>query len=116
MASASASNAETIIGDALALSTAQSLDAALFSNAAATPSAPAGLLNGVVPIASAAKTGAEGVADDLGALAGAIGAAGINPDSAVFITTPTLAVKIRRERARSSTARFLARHRSSPAA
>ena len=38
---------------ALALSAAQALDAALFSNAAASPTAPAGILNGVTPIASA---------------------------------------------------------------
>ena len=95
MAQASAENAETIIGDALAVSAAQSLDAALFSANAATPSAPAGLLHGLAPIASAATTGAAGVADDLGSLAGAIGAAGINPDDMVIITTPSLAVKIR---------------------
>jgi hypothetical protein len=95
MAAASAENAEVIIGDALAVSAAQSLDAALFGNAAATPSAPPGLLHGLTPIASAATTGAAGVADDVGSLAGAIGAAGINPDDMVIITTPTLAVKIR---------------------
>lgn len=44
-------------------------------------------------IASAATTGTEGVADDLGALAGAIGAAGINPDDMVIVTT--LAMKLR---------------------
>jgi hypothetical protein len=43
--SASAETAEEIIGMALAISTAQSLDAALFSNNAATPSSPAGILH-----------------------------------------------------------------------
>jgi hypothetical protein len=93
MIQASTSNAEQIIGDALALSAEQSLDAALFGNAA-TDIAPGGILNGVVPIASAGTTGADGVADDLALLAAAIGAAGINPDDAVFITTPELTVKI----------------------
>ena len=92
---ASADNAEQIIGDALALSAEQSLDAALFGNAAATDIAPAGILNDVVPIASAGTTGADGVADDLALLAGEIGSAGINPDDAVFITTPALATKTR---------------------
>jgi hypothetical protein len=95
MAQASAENAEVIIGNALALSAAQALDGALFSNAAATAIAPAGILNGLTPIASAGKTSVEGVADDLALLTGAIGAAGINPDDAVFITTAALATKIR---------------------
>jgi hypothetical protein len=95
MMQASASNAEAVLSDALAVSAAQSLDAALFSANAATASAPAGLLNGVAPIASAAKTGAEGVAADLALIAGAIGANGINPDDTVFISTPAMCVKIR---------------------
>ena len=94
MAAASASNAEVIIGDALALSAEQSLDAALFSANAATTSTPAGILNGVVPIAAATGGGVTAMAGDLAALAGAIGAAGINPDDMVIVTTPTLAVKI----------------------
>jgi hypothetical protein len=95
MAQASAANAETIIGDALAASAAQSLDSVLFSNAAAAASAPAGILFGVTPIPSAGTTGAAGVADDLAQLAGAIGSAGINPDDMVIVTTPALAMKIR---------------------
>jgi len=85
MIQASASNAEKIIADALTISVAQSLDAALFSANAATASTPAGILNGVTAIPSAAKTGAEGVADDLALITGAIGAAGINPDDAVLL-------------------------------
>ena len=95
MMMASASNAEAIFSDALAVSAAQSLDAALFSNAAATTSTPAGLLNGVVPIAAVTGGGVVAMAGDLSALAGAIGAAGINPDEMIVITTPALAVKIR---------------------
>lgn len=95
MAEASASNAEIIIGNALALSAAQSLDTALFSNAAATSTAPAGILNGLVPIASAGTSGAAGVADDLALLANAIGAAGINPDEMTIVCPPSLATKVR---------------------
>jgi hypothetical protein len=95
MMEASASNAEVIIGDALALSAEQSLDAALFSNAAATTSAPAGLLFGVTPIAAATGGGVVAMASDLAALAGAIGAAGINSDDAVFVMPPALATKLR---------------------
>jgi hypothetical protein len=92
---ASAETAAAIISNALAVAAEQSLDAALFSANAATPIAPAGILNGVGAIVSGGKTGAEGVADDLGILAGAIGAAGINSDDMTVITTPTLATKIR---------------------
>jgi hypothetical protein len=95
MMETSASNAEQIVGDALALSSEQSLDAALFSNAAATPSAPAGLLFGLTPIAAATGGGVVAMASDLAALAGAIGAAGINSDDAVFVMPPALATKVR---------------------
>ena len=95
MAAASAENAEVIIGNALALSAEQALDGVLFSNAAATASTPAGIVNGLVPIASAATTGAAGVADDLALLAAAIGAAGVNPDDMVVVCPPALATKIR---------------------
>jgi hypothetical protein len=92
---ASAGTAEAIISNALAVSAEQSLDAALLGSSAATAIQPAGILHGVAAIPSAAKTGAEGIADDLALLAGAIGAAGINPDTMVIVTTPALAMKIR---------------------
>ena len=92
---ASAGTAEAIICNALAVSAEQSLDSALLGNSAASAIQPAGILNGVTAIPSAGKTGAEGVADDLALLAGAIGAAGINPDDMMIVTTPTLAMKIR---------------------
>jgi Phage capsid family len=92
---ASGNNAERIISDALSVSAEQSLDALLFSNAAATAAAPAGLLNGLTAIPSAGTKGAEGAADDLGLLADAIAAAGINADGAIFVTTAKLATKLR---------------------
>jgi hypothetical protein len=95
MTTASASNAEVIVSDALALSVAQGLDTALFSNAAATASAPAGLLNGITPMPSTGTTGAAGVADDIALLAGAIANAGINPDDMTIITNPAMGMKLR---------------------
>ena len=93
---ASAGAAEVVIGQALAIATEQSMDAALFSDAPADDTRPAGLLYGVTPIdASSAPTAAEGVAQTLGLLAEKIGAAGINTDDMVIITTPKLATKIR---------------------
>jgi hypothetical protein len=74
---ASADTATTIVSNALAASVEQGSDFVLFGNAAATPSQPAGLLHGITATPSSGATGAEGIADDLGALADAIGANGI---------------------------------------
>ena len=92
---ASADTAVTLIGQALSASAEEAIDAVLFGSAAETEEAPAGLLNGVVPIASSAATGAEGVADDMGLLAESVANAGINPDNMVIVTTPALAVKLK---------------------
>jgi hypothetical protein len=94
MQAASVPAAETLISQALGIATERALDAALFSNAAATAIAPAGLLFGLTPIPSAATKGAAGVADDFGALAAAIGAV-TNADDMVIITTPNLATRAR---------------------
>jgi hypothetical protein len=92
---ASAGTAEAIISNALAVAAEQSLDAALLGSAAASAIAPAGILHGVTAIPSAGKVGAEGVADDLALLAGAIGGNGIASDDMVIVSTPSLAMKIR---------------------
>jgi hypothetical protein len=73
----------------------KSLDAVLFGNAAATTAAPGGLLNGVTPLAASAATGIAGAAADLGALAGALGAAGYNAADMVVVTSPGRAVQLR---------------------
>jgi hypothetical protein len=94
--SASADTAEAIIGQALAISTEQSLDAALFSANAAVPgTSPAGILYGVPAVASGGATGIAGCAADIAKLAAAIGANGIAIDSMVLIGTPELATKAR---------------------
>ena len=90
---ASAETAEKIVSDALAIAVQQGVDAALFSNAAATSSNPAGLLNGVTATPSSGEAGATGVADDLGLIADAIGANGVGTDDLCFVTTPSLAIK-----------------------
>jgi hypothetical protein len=92
---ASGGNAEAIISGAISASAEQSLDNLLFSNAAATAAAPAGLLAGLVAIPSAGKTGVEGAADDLALLAAAIAASGINSDGMIIITSAALATKLR---------------------
>jgi hypothetical protein len=94
--SASAQAAEEIVGMALAISTAQSLDSQLFSsNAAVAGVSPAGILHGITPVISAGGAGgAAGCATDLAALAAEIGAAGVSIDDMVIVTTPVLATKI----------------------
>ena len=92
---ASGDTAATIIGSALSISCEQSMDALLFSNAAATAAAPPGLLNGVVAVPSAGTQGAQGIADDLGALAQSIADYGINADDMIIVTTAALATKLR---------------------
>jgi hypothetical protein len=92
---ASGDTAEKVIGDALAASAEQSLDALMFSNAAATTAAPAGLLNGVSGLTPTAGGGMAAITADLAALATAIASNGIGIDDAVIITTPALAMKLR---------------------
>jgi hypothetical protein len=92
---ASGDTAAAIISGALATSAEQSMDALLFSAAAATAASPPGLLNGVVAIPSAGTSGAAGIADDLALLAEAIATSGIASDDMIVITTPALATKLR---------------------
>jgi hypothetical protein len=92
---ASAETAVSVIGQALAISAAQATDSALFSSAAATAIAPAGILHGIVPIASSGATGMAGVADDLALLADAISQHGIAVDDLIIVTTASLGTKIR---------------------
>lgn len=92
---ASAETAESVIGQALAISAAQATDAALFSANAATAIAPAGILHGVAAIPSAGGTGVAGVADDLALLAQAISNNGIAVDEMIIITSGSLGTKIR---------------------
>ena len=67
------SAAEVIFRQLLRENAAISLDAALFSNAAATADRPAGLLDGVAALTGTAGGGDGAMLDDLTMLAGAIG-------------------------------------------
>jgi hypothetical protein len=92
---ASAETVETVIGRALAISAEQAIDGTLFSSAAASAVAPAGLLHGITALSPSNTKGAQAVAEDLGALAGTIGANGISADDIVVVTTPDLATRLR---------------------
>jgi hypothetical protein len=76
---------EATVRTIVAADTTQVLDGVMLGSAAASGAQPAGLLNGVAPIApSAATVKSEAVAADLGALAGAIPAA----SDLVFVARP----------------------------
>jgi hypothetical protein len=79
--------ASAVIGRVLSDIANRAIDATAFGTAAADTTKPAGLLNGVTPL-TAAVAGVDAMADDLGALTGAIGAAGIDASNAVFVCGP----------------------------
>jgi hypothetical protein len=87
--------ASEILGDALRIVTTQSLDLALFSATAAGANNPAGILNGLTAIPSVGGTGLTGMADDIGKIASAMNAAGINPDDMVLFTSAENVAKIK---------------------
>jgi hypothetical protein len=86
--------ASAAIGRVLADSANKSIDTVAFDNNVADTVRPAGLLHGVTPLAAAAA-GSEAMFDDLGALTGAIGAAGVDPTDAAFVASPCEATIMR---------------------
>jgi hypothetical protein len=92
---AESSAAEVVLRTLLRESTAFSLDGALFSNAAATTSRPAGILNGVTPLAAAPAGDETAMANDLTKLAAAIAPTTLG---LVYVAHPAqaAAMKIRR--------------------
>jgi hypothetical protein len=81
-----------ILGDAAA----KSLDAAAFGSAAASATAPAGLLNGVTPLtASTAVPLIDAMFEDVGNLAEAIGDNDIDVNELVFVGGPKQAVAMK---------------------
>jgi len=88
------SNAEALVRMVMVNSVALSLDAALFSSAAATAAAPPGLLNGIAALNPAGVAGDSlgNLRADLGSLAAAV--APIGALDLVFVASPGEAVKI----------------------
>ena len=76
---------ESMLRQAIATDTGQTLDARLLDNVAASSIRPAGLLNGGAPITASASTGTAAIAADLSALAAAIP----NAVDLVFIMNPS---------------------------
>jgi hypothetical protein len=89
----SAENAETIIREIMDDAAAKALDASLFSDAAASALRPAGIMNGVTPIAGTAGGGLAALNADLKAIAGAMAAAGVGTSFLLF-ANPVQAVSI----------------------
>jgi hypothetical protein len=87
--SASGNIAETIISHTLEVAVGRGLDAVLFSASAATADAPAGLLFGATM-----RPGSADMANDLGALIGAIASKGIDTSSTVFVCASPQALAI----------------------
>jgi hypothetical protein len=79
--------ASAVIGRVLADVMNRGVDATAFGTAAADTTKPAGLLHGVTPTA-AATAGPDALAEDLGNLAGAIGAVGIDASNVVYVAGP----------------------------
>jgi hypothetical protein len=91
----SANTASSIIGTIISEQAAKSLDAAVFDTAAADATRPAGLLNGVAPIAATAGGGQGAMVTDVAKLAQAISDAGISTDGMVLIAGATAAIKLK---------------------
>jgi hypothetical protein len=86
----SASLASTIIGHVLKVAVGDGLTKVLFSADPASEAAPAGLLNNVTPLAAGAS-----MAADLAALVGSISAAGLDPESIVFVAAAEQATTVK---------------------
>lgn len=86
--------AVAVIGRVLADVANRDIDATAFGTAAADAVKPAGLLHGLTPL-TAATAGPDAMAEDLGALAGAIGAAGIDASNVVYVAGPREATIIK---------------------
>lgn len=91
LAEHSAETAEQVVSDLLQDSVSRALDAKVFSTDAATPIAPAGLLNGVTAITGATGGGITALASDLRALAAAV-ATGGGGTGLVIIASPAQAL------------------------
>jgi hypothetical protein len=86
--------ASAVVGRVLGDATNKGLDAAAFGTQAADGVTPAGLLQGVTPLASAAA-GAGAMGEDLGALAAAIAGANIETADLIYVASPRLATVVR---------------------
>jgi hypothetical protein len=95
LASLTAQSAEAIIREGMEVAAAKALDSSLFSNAAATELRPAGLLNGVTPIAATAGGGINAMTTDLRNLVGGIADAGLGGGEIMIFANPRQAISLK---------------------
>jgi len=85
---------ELIVKQMLGEASALALDAAIFSNTAASAVRPAGILNGVSALTPTAGGGENAVSKDIGNLVGALAAGGAGVD-VVFVASPAQAAALK---------------------
>jgi hypothetical protein len=88
--------ASAVVGRILSAAVTKGLDACALGAGAGDAITPSGLLHSVTPI-TASAAGVSAMADDLGNLAGAIAAAGIDTSDLVYVASPHEATIIRVE-------------------
>jgi hypothetical protein len=90
-------NLAVLLGRLLGEGAAKSLDAAVFSTAAADSTRPAGLLNSVtaLPGATGGATTADNAAADIAAFAQAMSDAMVNPENMIILASPRSAWNLR---------------------
>ena len=87
--------ASAVIGRVLSNAITKSLDAVAFGAAAADSAKPAGLLAGITPLTASTEQGLNGVSQDVGAMAGAMAAAGVDPEGMILVASPQQAVTLK---------------------
>jgi hypothetical protein len=87
--------ASAVVGRVLSNAATKSLDSVAFGTAAADSAKPAGLLTGITPLAASTETGINGVSQDVGAMAGAMAAAGVDPEGMILVAAPQQAVALK---------------------
>ena len=85
---ARSTNAETVIGTLLREDVTASLDASVFSDAAASSTRPAGILNGVAPLTATSGGGESAMNADMSKLASA---AALGGSDVVYVAHPSMA-------------------------
>jgi len=87
--------ASAVIGRVLSNAATKSLDSVAFGSAAADSAKPAGLLNGTPTLTASTATGVEAIAEDIGAMAAAMAAAGVDPEGMILVAAPQQAVALK---------------------
>jgi hypothetical protein len=88
--------AVAVVGRALSDATSAAIDKTAFDTNASDSGRPAGMFYNVTPVTASSNTDKYmALADDLAALAGAIGAAGIDPNDVIYVAGPAEATKIK---------------------